>query len=95
VLAEVIDGCSSADLEIVKKLAMALIAALKGNGRPVGLGPVGLDIEYLQAMSIQLEAIIVTEGTGVRGKDVRAGKTFKTGPIMVGNHQQKNSRDSR
>ena len=44
-------------------------------------GPVGLDVSRLDALEIQLGAINVTEGTGVRIGEARVLGVFRTGDI--------------
>ena len=64
----------------MKALAAELLAALKSEAQKrERSGPVGLDIGKLE-----LGAITVTEGTGVRMKEVKTTGAFKTGPIHVG-----------
>jgi hypothetical protein len=65
---------------MVKTLAAVLVAALKSR---TGV-PVGLDIGRLNALSVQLDAITVTEGSGVIIDEVTTAGEFRTGPINVG-----------
>ncbi len=79
-IAEAVDGQPADERAMVKTLAAVLVAALKSRGG----GPVGLDIGRLNALSVQLDAINVTEGTGVRIDEVTTPGEFRAGPINVG-----------
>lgn len=87
-IAEAVDGQPVDERVMVKMLAAALVAALKSRDG----GPVGLDIGRLNALSVQLDAINVTEGTGVRIDDVTTLGEFRVGPINVGSPQGKPDR---
>jgi hypothetical protein len=79
VVAEAIENRPADEKDEALSLARQLIAALKQPGG----APVGLDIGRLTALEVQLGEISVTEGTGARIDEVRAG-TFKVGPIKAG-----------
>ena len=58
-----------------------------------GGDPVGLDIGRLKSsLSVQLDAINVTEGTGVRIDEVTTLGEFRAGPITVGSPRGKTDR---
>ena len=78
VVAEIIDAQPSNDVAEVRVLADRLIAAMRSAGST------GLDVARLEALEVQLGAITVKEGTGVRMGDVKVHGTFSTGEINVG-----------
>jgi hypothetical protein len=80
VVAETVDGQAAEEQALVKELAAELVAALKSEGG----GPVGLDVGKLEALEVKLGAITVTEGTGVRLKEVKTTGAFEVGPTNVG-----------
>jgi hypothetical protein len=80
VVAEAIDTRPADDRAAAGALAKELIAAL----RAAGGGNVGLDMRRLEALEVELGAIDVTQGTGVRIDEARVQGAFKTGPIKVG-----------
>ena len=81
VIAEEIDKQSPADQVDIKKLAIALNEALRNAAQA---GPIGIDIGRLEAARVQLVAINVTEGVGLRADEVKTTGDFTTGPITVG-----------
>ncbi len=83
-IAEAIDGQPAEEQALVKALAAELLAALKTEAKKSQGGPVGLDIGKLEALEVQLGAITVTEGTGVRMNEVKTTGKFEAGPINVG-----------
>lgn len=83
-VAEAIDGQPAEEQALVKALAAELLAALKTEAKKSQGGPVGLDIGKLEALEVQLGAITVTEGTGVRMNEVKTTGAFTAGPINVG-----------
>jgi len=86
VVAEVIEGQSAEQQSEARVLAQRLIAALKKASD----GPIGLDVERLNALAVDLGSITVKEGTGARFRDARVRGSFKTGPIDVGGPSEKN-----
>jgi hypothetical protein len=85
VVAEVVDGLSADDKEVVRALAEQLIAALKR----ADIGTVGLDVGRLDALDVELGNIAVTEGTGARIGEARVLGKFQTGDITVGDQRGK------
>ena len=83
VVADAVDGQPPEDQASVKKLAEALVAALKIEAQKSG-GPFGLIIKKLEALEVQLGRITVTEGIGVCLGDMKAPGAFTVGPINVG-----------
>ena len=79
-IAEAVDGQPINERAMVKTRAAVLVAALKSRHD----GPIGLDIGKLNALSVQLDAIDVTEGTGVHIDEVITLGEFRAGPINVG-----------
>jgi hypothetical protein len=79
-IAQAVDGQATDEQVMVKTLVAVLVAAL--NSRTGG--PVGLDIGRLNALSVQLDAITVTEGTGVIIDEVNTPGEFRAGPINIG-----------
>src|ERR1700680_4751614 len=80
-VAEAIDGQPPGEQALVKALAAELVAALKSEThKSEGGGPLGLDVGELEALEVQLGAITVTEGTGVRMKEVTTEGAFRVGP---------------
>jgi hypothetical protein len=88
-IAEAVDGQPTDERAMVKTLATVLVAALKSRAG----GPVGLDIGKLNALSVQLDAITVTEGTGVIIDEVTTAGEFRAGPINVGSQPGKTDRN--
>jgi hypothetical protein len=88
-LAKEVDQRPATEKEDIRILATKLIEVLENQGRS---GPIGLDIETLKAVRVQLGAITVTEGTGARIKKVDTPGDFTTGPIKVGNPLGKRKR---
>jgi hypothetical protein len=85
VIAEEIDKRSPEDQADIKRLAVALSEALRNAART---GPIGIDIGRLEAARVQLAAINVTEGVGVRADEVKTTGEFTVGPISVGKPQR-------
>ncbi len=83
VVAEVIDGQPIEEQAALRMLVMELVAALKHGNM------VGIDIDRLEAMDVQLGDITVTEGTGLRLKEVRVHDTFSVETISVGGPAKK------
>jgi hypothetical protein len=81
VIAEEIDKQSPEDRAYIQKLVIALNEALRNAAQA---GPIGLDIRRLEAARVELAAINVTEGVGLRAGEVKTTGEFKTGPITVG-----------
>jgi hypothetical protein len=87
VVAEAVDGQSPEEQALVKALAAELVAALKSERG----SPVGLDISKLEALDVQLGAITVMEGTGVRMKEVKTD-IFTVDQVNVGSPPGKTDR---
>jgi hypothetical protein len=84
IIAEVIDAQPADELERVKALATALVAALKSEAVKDGAThPVALDMGKLTDVEVQLDSITVTQGKGAVVGEMRGG-TFRAGPINVG-----------
>jgi hypothetical protein len=81
VIAEEIDRQSTEDRADIQKLAIALNEALRNAARS---GPIGIDIGRLEAGRVQLAAVNVTEGVGLRADEVKTPGDFTTGPLNVG-----------
>jgi hypothetical protein len=92
VVAEAVDVQAAEEQALVKALAAELVAALKTEAKKSEGGPVGLDVGKLEALEVQLGAITVTQGTGVRMNEVKATGAFKAGPINVGSPPGKTDR---
>jgi hypothetical protein len=93
IVAEAIDGQPSEEQILVKALAAELLAALKSEAKmSEGGGPVGLYVDKLEALEVQLDAITVTEGKGVRFGEVKTTGSFTVGPINVGSLPGKTDR---
>jgi hypothetical protein len=80
-VAETVDALLENDKASVKALASELADALK---KSAATGPVGFDIGVLDAASIKLAKISVTEGVGFRAKEVRASGDFEINELNVG-----------
>jgi hypothetical protein len=90
VVAKAINGQSAEEQISVKALAPELLAALKREAQKrEGSGPIGLDVGKLEALEVDLAAITVNEGVGVRIKKVTTPGPFKAGPIKVGSPPRK------
>ncbi len=87
-IAEAVDGQPADERAMVKTLAIVLVGALKSRDG----GPVGLDIGRLNALSVRLDEINVTEGTGVIIDEVITPGEFRAGPITVGSPPGKTDR---
>jgi hypothetical protein len=85
VVAEAINGQSEEQQSEARVLAQLLIAALKDASG----GPIGLDVERLEALAVDLGSISVKEGTGARFRDAKVLGSFKTGAIDVGGPSEK------
>jgi len=84
-VAKAVDSQPPEEQALVKALVAELVAALKNEAKKSeGGGPVGLDISNLDALEVDIGAITVTEGTGVRMKQVKTTGAFKVGPTNVG-----------
>jgi hypothetical protein len=81
VIAEEIDKQSPVDHAEIKALTIALNDALR---KAAQAAPIGIDIGRLEAARVQLTAINVTEGVGLRADEVNTTGDFTTGPITVG-----------
>jgi len=79
VIAEKVDGLSSADQESLRALAEALVGKLKQEPHAIGL-----DVGRLTALEAQLGSITVTQGIGARIQEADLSGTFRTGDISVG-----------
>ena len=80
VIAEKVDGLSSADQESLRALAEALVGKLKQEPDTIGL-----DVGRLTALEAQLGSITVTtQGIGARIQEADLSGTFRTGDISVG-----------
>jgi hypothetical protein len=82
-VAEIIDAQTRDDKAGLRALADALIAKLKENASAIGV-----DINRVEDLEIQLGKISVTSGIGARVHDALGG-TFKTGDIAVGDRSGK------
>jgi hypothetical protein len=85
VITEEIDRQSPEDQAAIKKLAIALIEALRNAAHA---GPIGIDVGRLEAARVQLTAINVSEGVGFRADEVKTTGDFTTGPITVGKSER-------
>lgn len=81
VVAEEIDRQPFEDRAGIRVLVNELIAALEAHEHHT---PVGLDIGRLEAARVQLGAISVSEGIGLRAQEVKTVGSFNAGPINVG-----------
>jgi hypothetical protein len=79
VIAEKVDGLSSANQESLRALAEALVGKLKQEPDTIGL-----DVGRLTALEAQLGSITVTQGIGARIQEADLSGTFRTGDISVG-----------
>jgi hypothetical protein len=77
-LGRIIDGQSAKDKAAVRSLANELIGALKHS--PI----VGLDIGRLDALEVQIGAIMVAEGIGVRIGEAEVAGKFSINKVTVG-----------
>jgi hypothetical protein len=80
VIAETVDSLPPGDKDALAKLAQILASELEKHGPTV----IGLDVERLKALQVELGNITVTSGTGVRIGDAEIAGTFKAGDISVG-----------
>ncbi len=84
VIAEAVDRRATADDKAqIRVLAEALVSALTAGG------PVGLDVQHLEALGAQFGEITVTDGVGVRIGEAQIHGVFETGPVKVGSEQKK------
>jgi hypothetical protein len=81
VLAEEIDNQSPKDKAEIQKLVMVLNDALRSAAET---HPIGIDVGRLEAARVQLAAINVTDGVGLRAGEVKTPGDFTVGPITVG-----------
>ncbi len=77
-ISEAIDGLSQNDRESLGKLAQTLVSRLKEQASAIGL-----EVNQLTALEVELGNITVTHGIGVRIQDARVDGTFKAGDISV------------
>jgi hypothetical protein len=89
VVAEEIDRRPIEDKAGIRILVEELILTLEKTERD---GPIGLDIGRLQAARVELGAIVVYEGTGVRAQEIETLENFTAGPIKVGQRPGKKQR---
>lgn len=86
VVAEVIDALPDDEKISVKTLATQLAEALK---KSASQGPVGFDIGILEAASVHLGKLNITEGLGFRAAQVRTSGDFEVKELSVGQSQGK------
>jgi hypothetical protein len=84
IVAENLDRQSEGDQAEMRDLAQRLIAMLKEEALKEE-GGVALDVDYLEAMEVQLGNISVVGGvTGARFRDARISGAFRIGDIKAG-----------
>ena len=81
VIAEAIDQLPEAEKISVKALATELADALKKSAAE---GPIGIDVGVLEAARIQLDAINVQEGIGIRAQTIITPGDFELKELNVG-----------
>jgi hypothetical protein len=79
VIAEVVNKLPSEDQYELRDLAQTLTSRLKEEAPAVGL-----DVGRLDAPSVELGKIVVTEGIGTRIQEAHFSGTFRAGDILVG-----------
>jgi hypothetical protein len=79
VIAEVVNNLPAEDQAELRDLAQSLTSRLK-EAAPA----IGLDIGRLDALSVELGKIVVTEGIGTRIQEAHVSGTFRSGDISVG-----------
>lgn len=81
VVAEVVDALPETDKVSIKALTSALAEALRSNADNA---PIGIDIGVLEAASVQLAQITVTDGIGFRAEQVHTTGNFGIEKLNVG-----------